>query len=398
MKTNVLLLLIFFAISVFISAQNVTVSDYDVPVSTAKILRLTGGFNWSQSSQETAAGSTITNVTSNNANINLLFNSFYSSLPFAWFMDVYANGGKNFSTYNHDIGISPSVRKYIWNEQDWFGFARLDARHVNTFKQIESYFTVGGGYGRYINATALAKAVRIEEHLMRENVISAYLSKATMIKIANIIERESEYRGIYGDTYETRWYNDIEAEMKSDGKLVADNVGAMGILRIQQVLKGINERVNDRYYGWDATAGIRFNTSTSNKSTVATPNLSIGGRYSYPVTWRTQVNSFANLGTPLDSTFFKNMFINAGADFIYELSNKINFVSGYRLTSKTPTVGDSWIDHNLGASFIFYLENQIYLGINGNLTRNGNPSQIGGTGYLPITDLSTNITIQYNLY
>jgi len=398
MKTKVALFITLLISISAVHAQNVTVSDYDVPVSTAKILRLTGGFNWSQTTGEVAGGSSVTNVTANNANLNVLYNSFYSSLPFAWFLDVYANGGKNFYNYNHDIGISPSARKYIWNERDWFGFARLDARHVNTFKQIESYFTVGGGYGRYINATALAKAVRIEEHLIREKVVSGYLSKSAMIKIANIIERESEYRGIYGDTYETQWYNDIEREIKTDEKLTGDNVGAIGILRMQQVLKGINERVNDRYYGWDATAGIRFNTSTSDKSPVQTPNLTIGGRYSHPITWRTQVNSFLNLGTPMDSSFFSNVFITAGADFIYELSNRINFVSGYRLTSRTPDVGDSWIDHNLGASFIFYLENQIYLGINGNLVRSGNPSQVAGTNYLPKTDLAMNITLQYNLY
>ena len=40
---------LFLYLSAFLLAQNVSVSDYDVPVSTAKILRLNGTYNWSQS-------------------------------------------------------------------------------------------------------------------------------------------------------------------------------------------------------------------------------------------------------------------------------------------------------------------------------------------------------------
>ena len=179
---------VFLFFSTLILAQNVSVEDYDVPVSTAKILRLNGTYNWSQSSY---SDSTV--VTANNAAASLTFRSFYSSLPFAWFFNVDANGGKSFDVWTHDITISTSVRKYIWDDNDWFGFVSPDARHANTFKQIESNVQVGGGYGRYINATALAKAVRIEEHLIKEGVVKDHMPKETKIKIANIIERESEF-------------------------------------------------------------------------------------------------------------------------------------------------------------------------------------------------------------
>ena len=193
----------------------------------------------------------ITVVTANNAAATLTLRSFYSSLPFAWFFDVDAAGGKSFSDWTHDITIKPSIRKYIWDDKDWFGFAALDARHTNTFKQIESDVQVGGGYGRYINATALAKAVRIEEHLITESVIKDHLPKETMINIAKIIDRESEFQGVYGATYEKEWYEAIEKEIKDSGYLIGNSLGAIGILRMQEVLQGINEIVNPRYYGWD---------------------------------------------------------------------------------------------------------------------------------------------------
>jgi hypothetical protein len=364
--------------------QNVSVSDYDVPVSTAKILRLNGTYNWSQSSNDS-----ITVVTANNAAATLIFRSFYSSLPFAWFINVDAIGGKAFADWTHDISIRPSIRKYIWDDMDWFGFAAFDARHANTFKQIESNFQVGGGYGRYINATALAKAVRIEEHLLKEGVIKDHLPKETMIKIANIIERESEFQGVYGDTYEKEWYEAIEKEIKDSGYLVGNALGAIGILRTQQVLKGINERVNERYYGWDLNIGVLFNLSKRDKSPTNSPALALSGEFSYPIGWSSQVDAFANVNTPVDSTFFKQVITVAGINYLYELSNRINFVAGYNLNYITPPAGKSYADHNLTASFVFYLENYINLGITANMVRSGLTKQ---------TDLSSSVSLQYNFF
>ena len=377
-------LILFCALSTFTFAQNVSVTDYDVPVSSAKILRLTGNYNWAQSSTDSS-----TIVTANFASATASFRYFYSSLPFAWFMDVDATGGKSYGEFTHDVSIRPRIQKYLFDDKDWFGFASMDARHANTFKQIESNILVGGGYGRYINATALAKTVRIEEHLLRENVITGHLPKETMIKIANIVEREDEYRGIYGDTYEKEWYEAIEKEIKDSGYLVGTSLGAIGILRTQQVLKSINERVNERYFGWDVTLGVLFNLSTRDKSPTNTPALSLGGRFSYPIGWKSQIDMYANVNTPVDSNFFKNVNTAAGINYLYELSNRINFISGYRLDYLMPAVGDSYADHSIVASFIFYLENQINLGINGNLVRSGITER---------TDLGTSVTLQYNFF
>lgn len=383
----------FFAVILFTGtmvAQNVSVSDYKVPVSTAKILRLSGSYNFAQSTD-----SVTTHVTANNASATALFRYFYSSLPFAYFVDVDATGGKNFADYNHDISIRPSIRKYLADDKDWFGFGALDLRHANTFKQIESNLTVGGGYGRYINATALAKAVRIEDHLLKEGVISARLPKETMIRIANIIERENEYRGVFGDTYEKNWYEDIEKEMRATGLLQGGTLGAIGILRTQQVLKGINEKVNERYFGWDLTAGVGFNLSTRDKSPTRSPGLEVGGQFSNPIGWNSQINAFFKMITPFDSTFFKRFTISFGTDYFYELGNRINFVAGYKLNyiksnEKYLQINeDNYVDHNLTAGFIFYLENYINLGIQGGLYR---------SGLLKTTDITFGVTLQYNVF
>jgi hypothetical protein len=375
---------IFLFLSTLLLAQNVTVSDYDVPVSKAKILRLNGTYNWSQSSNDT-----LTVVTANNAAATLTLRSFYSSLPFAWFFDVDATGGKSYSDWTHDISLRPSIRKYIWEDMDWFGFAAMDVRHANTYKQIESNVQVGGGYGRYINATALAKAVRIEEHLLKEGVVKDHMPKETMIKIANIIEREEEFKGVYGSTYEKEWYEAIEKEIRDSGYLVGNSLGAIGILRMQEVLKGINEIVNPRYYGWDLNLGVLFNISKWDKSPTDPPALDLSGRFSYPIGWSQQVDASAGVSTPVDSTFFKKVGIVAGINYLYEFSNKINFIAGYTLNYTKPVTGNSYADHAITGAFVFYLENYINLAINVNMVRNGSAKQ---------TNLGSTVSLQYNFF
>lgn len=176
---------------------------------------------------------------------------------------------------------------------------------MTEYKQIKSSLTIGAGYGRYINATALAKAVRIEEHLLRENIISDHLPKATMIKIANIIDRQDEYRNIYGEAYENFWLFNMENEIRASGLLIGNYLGAIGFLRMRQVLFSINEKVNDRYYGYDVNLGTKFILSTQDKSKSVSPSLSLSGRHSYPLGWSAQINGIIEIYTPIDSLLAK---------------------------------------------------------------------------------------------
>lgn len=378
MKTifSAFLLLLF---CVIVYPQNVKVDDYQVPISEARSLRFDGSWNWSQT------GDT---VTSNNATGTFLYRAFYSSLPFAWFLNIDASGGKNLNVYNHNIKTDISFQKYIFEEQDWFGFTRVTAQHANNYKQIASDLTIGFGYGRYINATALAKAVRIEDHLWRDNVILLRLPKETLINIANIIERENEFIVIYGQsTYETYWFEAIENEILKTDALDDFGVGSLGILRIRQVLFGINERVNERYYGWDIKTGILFPMTTLDKSAIGNPNMSFSARYSWPINWSFQLNSTAEVFTPMDSSFMKQYQIRAGLDFIYELSNRVNLVSGYRFGQiKSPNISQL-SSHDLNTSFLYYLENNIYLTVTAGFTKQGNNPRV----------FKSFVGLQYNL-
>lgn len=363
-----------------IFSQNVSVSDYKVAVSEATTFRANGFWNWSQ------VGST---VLSNTASANLIFRKFYTSLPFAWFFNVDASGGKDDSTNQYDIKIDGNIRKYIWDKKDWFAFSGFSVEGSRDFDQAASNMTVGAGYGRYINATALAKAVRIEEHLMKDNVITGHLQKGIMINIANIIEREDEYKNLYGaEVYETQWFADIEKEIQASGLLRGSNIGSIGLLRMRQVLFGINERVNQRFYGWDVSAGALFTITTPNKSPAGSPNLTINGRYSYPFSWRTQLNFEAGVFTPIDSAFVKEVTANTGFDFIYELSNRINLLAGYRFGIFKPQAQTAMVSNLINLSFLFYIENNIYFGVNASYEKASRSQR----------QMKTSLTLSYNLF
>jgi hypothetical protein len=368
-----------FCLTTYIHSQNVKVTDYDVPISFASNFRLNGFWNWAQVGDS---------VTGNTLNGNLIYKRFYSSLPFAWFLNVDAIGGKDAGKGSYDFKVDASVRKYIWNNRNWFLFSRTTAERTNDFNQVASDLTIGGGFGRYIDATALAKAVRIEEHLLKENIITDHLPKETMINIAKIIEREDEYKNLYGETYETQWLEDIENEIRLSGMLIGYNIGAIGTLRIRQVLFGIYEKVNQRFYGWDISLGTLFTVTTRDKSKAGAPNFSISGRYSFPLSWRTQIDFTAEAFTPVDSSFFGRLTGNANIDFIYELSNRINLVTNYKLQIFRPYREKLKLDNILSLSFLYYIENNIYLGINSSLEKYADSP----------TRISNSLTLTYNLF
>jgi len=381
MKRAILSFILFFLGGISLTfSQQVKVTDYQVPVSRATIFRFDGNWNWSQNGS---------NVTANDARGHLMYNTFYSSLPLAWFLNFDATGGKNLSSYNHNLKADASFQKYFLESEDFFGSAQLVIQHENTYRQIASDITVGFGYGRYINATALAKAVRIEGHLLHDNVIKGNLPKETMIAIANIIDRQNEYEEVYQATYETFWFDDIEKEIQKSGMIDEfGGVGSIGFQRIRQVLFNINEKVNDRYYGWVTSAGILIPTSTKDRSPVGSPNANLSGRYSFPISWDTQINFKIDVFSPLDSLYLKKYTVRANLDFIYELSNRINFVSSYKFDFvKQPGLIAEPV-HIIDTAFWYYIENNIYLTINSNLTKQGSDPKI----------LGTSIGLNYNLF
>ena len=341
-----------------VAAQNVSITDYRVPVSEAKSMNASLNYYYASVGDSTAADV---------GTVGLVYKQFYSSLPLAWRVDFNGSGSKVDDETSHSTNFSTSVNKYLSDDKDVFGYAGLTASHVEGYKQIASRGSVGVGYGRFIAATTFAQAIRIDQFLLKEGVITGHLNKEALIKLGNVIERQGEFEDLHGSAYKPYWYEEMEQIISGSGKLSGDTLGAMGILRMEEVL--FQETIHDRYYGWDVRVGVGHEITTFDKSD---PQGSVEGgvSFSYPLALTSQVNHRTDYSTPFDDMGGAYTILST-TDYIYELSNRIDFISGYQLQVEKAGDQDAVNNHALRTGFIFYIENQINLVVNGQLDKTG---------------------------
>jgi hypothetical protein len=348
---------IFLALGVLIllaataAAQDVSITDYRVPVSSAKSLNASLFYNYA-----TKGDTTIAEV----GTVGLVYKHFYSSLPFSWRIDVSGTGTKLEDDTSHNVDLATFVNRYLSDDSDFFGYAGATASHVEGYKQIDSRGSVGVGYGRFIAATAFAKAIRIDQFLLEERVITGHLSKADLIRLGNIIEREGEFKEEHGSAYRPYWYQAMEDVFEESGRLRGDRLGAMGILRMDEVL--FLEVVHDRYYGWDVRAGVGHEITTFDESDPE-GSVEAGFSFAYPMGLTSQINHRTDYSTPFENAG-EAYGVTSVTDYIYELSNRIDFIASYRLQFDKASADVDAIDgHSIRAGFIFYVENQINVAV-----------------------------------
>ena len=336
-------------------AQNVSVTDYSVPVSRADNLRIDAfSLNYITEGDEAVVQS---------GNLGIVYKKFYESLPFAYSMDFIGS-----SAFRKDIladeivtdftaDLVTRLKKYPKDDKSYFFFGDTDLDYSDQFDRPNIDMTVGLGYGRFINATALRKAVRIEDFFLHEGIIEEHLPKKTMIEVGHIIETEEEYKDLYGDRYQNYWFEDMTNEIQKSGQVLG-SIGAIGVLRIDEVL--FKERINERFYGWEATAGVKFEviTETENKPR-RDPAMSVRFRYSRPVNWSTQINTDFRIDSPFSSDFGRIYNLRQTLDFIFEISNKINFTAAHLFRADKTAGSDVKLSTTISFAFSFFIENKI---------------------------------------
>lgn len=424
MKILKYILIILFITSVGYS-QNVKITDFDIATSTAKQAFLNGFYNWSQTDSKKDSFTTfinrdsIGNITdtvyfsepggktlSSSWQVEGIYNQFYSSPSYAW---QYGLTGAIYGQREDPDGLGFRARynfnadfsKYFSNSTGFFGKFEANSiynRILNEFEYTDSlgngtgrYFGgenrpevnlfAGLGYGRQVNATPLAKAIGVDQELRKSGVTKQYLPKTTMLNISRIIDKESEYKAKYKQTYKAKMIEDIQNEITASGVADATRMNSLGYFRIDNVLfenyeGSINYSfTNPRYYGGDISLGIGYQALTRNPAIdIPDPSLESIGRYGYPIGLNQQLYAGYDMRTPFDSTFGKVWEGNARLDYWFNMTNRIRFFTNYtlNLVRDTRTVNGnllssdfSYTNHNVGAGFLFYLENYVTFQVQG---------------------------------
>jgi hypothetical protein len=334
-------------------AQNASIKDYTVPVSTVQNLRADFNFNYAASGSD---------LTGRNGRLGFTYKRFKDALSFAYSIDALGSGslaqdaGSGRDTTQFATNAATRVKKYILWGTAIFGFGDLSFDYDKAFDRPATAVTVGVGNGRFIDATSLARAVRVEEFLLKEKVISDHLPKDSLIEFGHVIEKEREYKERYGSTYRRWWFAAIERVIRASG-VVPRGIGAGGILRISEVL--FQQRVNDRFYGGEFSLGVNFQTSTAFRGIPRRdPAAALGYRFAVPLGWRSQFDQRLEVNSPFTGRFGRLYSARLTSDFVYELSNRIDFTLRDILRAERNQGQRRRIGNSFGTFFSFFVENK----------------------------------------
>lgn len=336
------------------TAQSLSITDYVVPVSRAHNLRVDAfSFNYATEGDETIV---------QNGNVSVIYKKFYESAPYAYSVDATGHGSirKNFITKENErdalTHLKTNLKKYHRNEGSLFYSWGTESDLDSGYDRPDIEMTLGIGHGRFIDATALRKASRIEEFFLEEGIIGEHFSKETMIELAHIIDREREYKEQHGDRFENYWFEDMLAEIRRSRRVLGDEIG-FGLVRIQEVLT--QEQISKRFYGWDITTGIQFQVLNPYiDADRPPPGLLINLRYSHPISWSTQINTDFHFDSPFSKAFGIHYNLRLDTDFIYEVTNRIRFTTLKTIRAQKRNEREAEIISHVAFALSYYIENR----------------------------------------
>jgi hypothetical protein len=271
-----------------------------------------------------------------------------------------ADGDSTSKGYNFLAGAS--VDNYFKGDDKllWFGSADFGYRRGMGSDEADDPFAkfgVGIGYGRVIDATPLASALRVVEELNKYGILIKQPSDQNLLALAAIISKEEEYESKYGfEDYEQKWLQDIEVLMKDAGLLKDTGLSTVGTLKIFKVL--VDERVSVRKHGWIAKAGAGIVASNYNGET-GDPSLDLSFEYAKPYGHELQFLELAKYSTIFEDDVthnFSNMM-----SLSYEISDKIDWENKWELNVTMPTTDNAndTIRNDLSSVFRYYLSNRL---------------------------------------
>ncbi len=239
----------------------------------------------------------------------------------------------------------------------WYGKGEFGAR-----KDQDKAFTkatIGLGYGRVVNVTPMARAIRVIQALRSKGTLQSDPANSIYQAVAEIIAKEDQYRSRHGARdYNQYWIGDIE-------KALNTSLGAPGVIRSYDVLT--QERISTRKHGWLVRAGVGAVLSDYDGET-GKPAVEVGAEYHLPLSNQTQFSNEAIFTTTLKDDS-KSYIFNNELSLTHELTDVIDWENKWLLSYNKFDELDSVTSNTLTSAFNYELTNQLDFNITAKLAK-----------------------------
>lgn len=232
----------------------------------------------------------------------------------------------------------------------WYGDATVGTK--KDADEIYGKVGAGIGYGRVVNVTPMARAIRIVEELRTKGKIKGSVPTATYKEVARVIDKESAYRAKYGvRDYAKYWTADMEKALKAAG--VVGDLGAVGILSINDVL--VNERISTRKHGWRVQAGVS-QVIQDYDGTKSQQALDLKGEYHRPLSNQTQFSNVTTLSKIVDEDGYT---ATNSMDLSHEISDRVDWENNWTVSRTEDNSGNGTTRNDVSSSYIYSLGNRL---------------------------------------
>lgn len=349
-----------------VSAYALDLTDYVDPDLYYQDAELRATFNFKEGNQDQS---------SYNGTGEFTYDMEYSTLPFKWlvYADVQADLSRgprdeDETAENYILDAWTEAKKYRKGGDELFYFGRFDFDYQDLEgSDYENHdreeITAGVGYGRVITATPLMEAVRCVDDLTKYGIIQGEVPDEAYLQLASVIAKEQEYKSKYSlKEYEKFWYEAMEQVLRDAGVLANDTLGAMGVIRIQDILT--DERVLTRKHGWEATAGLGYliNDFSGNDGD---PLFRASFEYTRPYGFKWQLIERVTYATILADWEFGDTDhnFNNTVSLGYEISDMIDWINTWELDIilASDSGKDDTYRNGLQSELRFYITNTIDL-------------------------------------
>jgi len=339
------------------NAQGVSVTDYDEATSDYQEAYVNGTLNAGKTRGD--------DQNAYDLNLGVDYDQVFASPDRDLRLQANGNGSVSRSgaagaerNSRYDYGLGATIDNYFNPAQSnafWYGSLNLQGNDAFNSRQITGI--LGVGYGRVRNVTPMAKSIRVIEELISRGSLTGAPSLQVYQNVANIIDREPEYRSKHGAAdYEEVWINDIAKELQDSG-LTDENFEASEIIRIYDILT--RERISVRKVGWKVRGGVGYVFRSFDGNSDSDPALELGAEYHHPLSNQTQFSNEAIMTTILASGDQSYNFRNV-MSLTHEIDDRIDWENAWTLTHDINGPTDTTNTVNtLSTAFIYELRNQL---------------------------------------